>query len=304
MAEFEPQHEQINRGDLFFLTHPGTEDIFSGFGLAHQPGRNDLLVGVLMVDRPNPVDPLWLRQVEQTFGGYQLVPVTAAGERGILCRMHIEPDSHNHLHQYPFEKAYALQESLKPFLDKPPKPAFRMHWSHEQRTWLSQIQHPNELPEELQAILQTTGYGCLAVEADIGVVHICHASDEDIASFVNQPVMKRWQLIKMPTAPLIRLELEILDDPDYPFLFESFLNVAEEGQAKILAQLAGQERLYLAFYGDDLGYRHTKVVPHDIQSWQLLDELILEAEKYWSQLAPERRDFDLAKKLFQRHLSS
>ena len=163
MGETEPQHEIIHRGDLFFLNHPETDDIFSGYGLAIQPGRSDLLVGVLMVDRPHPVDPLWLRQVEETFGEYQLVPMTAAGERGLLCRMHIDSDSIPHLQRYPYEKAYAIQEALELFLDHPPNPAFRMHWSVEQGVWLSQIQQLNELPEELRDVLKMTGYGCLPV---------------------------------------------------------------------------------------------------------------------------------------------
>jgi len=298
MGETEPQHELIHRGDLFFLNHPGTDDIFSGYGLAVQPGRNDILVGILMVDRPHPVDPLWLRQVEEIFGEYQLVPMTAAGERGILCRMQIEADSIPYLHRHPFEKVYALQEALQPFLDHPPKPAFRMYWSAEQGVWLSQIQQPNELPEELRDVLKMTGYGCLAVEADIGIVHVCHAPDVDIAGFADQLVISCWQLIKMPTAPLIRLELAILDNPDSRFLFESFLNVADENQANILAQLAGQDNLYLAFYGDDLGYRNARVIPHDIQQWQLLDELTAEAARYWESLPPDNRDYDQAKAMF------
>ena len=60
--------EIVNRGDLFFLDHPGTEGIFSGYGIALKYGRKDLLAGLLMVDRPNPVDPTWLRQVEESFG--------------------------------------------------------------------------------------------------------------------------------------------------------------------------------------------------------------------------------------------
>jgi len=271
---------------------------FSGYGLAVQLGRNDLLVGVLMVDRPYHVDPLWLRQVEETFGEYQLVPMTAAGERGLLCRMHIDPDSIPHLQRYPYEKAYAIEEALEPFLDHPPNPAFRMHWSVEQGVWLSQIQQPNELPEKLRDVLKMTGYGCLAVEADIGIVHVCHAPDVDIAGFADQPVISCWQLIKMPTAPLIRLELAILDNPDSRFLFESFLNVADEDQANILAQLAGQDNLYLAFYGDDLDYRYARVIPQDIQQWQLLDELTAEAHRYWESLPPEGRDYDQAKAMF------
>jgi hypothetical protein len=76
--------------------------------------------------------------------------------------------------------------------------------------------------------------------------------------------------------------------------------VAEEDQANILAQLASQDRLYLAFYGDDLDYRYTKIIEHDEQQWQQLDELVDRAGSYWSELSPEERDFDRAKAEFMR----
>ena len=64
MVEREPAKETIGRGDLFFLWHPGTGQIFSGYGLAMRPGSKDLLSGLLMVDRPRPADPEWLAEVE------------------------------------------------------------------------------------------------------------------------------------------------------------------------------------------------------------------------------------------------
>ena len=300
MGELEPQHEIIQRGELFFLDHPGSEEIFSGYGLSMQPGRNDLLVGVLMVDRPHPADPFWLRQIEETFGDYQLLSMTSTGERGILCRMKVEPDSIGNLRKYAFEQSYAIQEALQPFLDQPPKPIFGMHWDDELNTWLSQIQPPNELPQELREIFEKMGYGCLAVEADIGIIHVCHASDFDITGFEDKQVISQWQLIQMPTAPLIRLELTVLDHLENPYRFESFLNVASEDQADILAQLTSQENLMLAFYGDDLEFQYAKVIPHDIQQWQMLDEITAEATRYWESLPPERRDYDLAKETFSQ----
>jgi hypothetical protein len=36
-----------------------------------------------------------------------------------------------------------------------------------------------ELPQELREVFQGFGYGCLAVETDIGVAHICHAADAE-----------------------------------------------------------------------------------------------------------------------------
>ena len=298
MGEREPFKECIQRGDIYLLIHPGAEGIFSGYGLATTSGRNDALVGLLMVDRPYKVDPSWLNRVEEVFGEYQLVPMAASGERGILCRMQIDIDSIQHLQKYPFENTNTVQQALLPLLDSPPKPVFKMFWDPEHYLWRSQIQYPNELPEELKAMLKKTGYGCLAAEADIGVVHVCHAPDIDIVGFVEKPVISRWQLIKMPNAPLIRLELIIIDNPVNPFRFESFLNVAEEDQAFILAQLANQESLYLAFYGDDLEYKYTKSIPHDFQQWQLLDEFTEEAKCYWESIPQEEQDFDKAKAIF------
>ena len=41
---------------LLFLWHPGTRDIFSGYGLAIAPLH---LIGLMMVDHPRTVDPVW-----------------------------------------------------------------------------------------------------------------------------------------------------------------------------------------------------------------------------------------------------
>ena len=145
------------------------------------------------------------------------------------------------------------------------------------------------------------GYGCLAVESTVGVLHLCHAPDRDIEGFRGKPALTKWQLIEMPTAPLVRLEAVIYDDPIQPYRFESFLNVGEEDQLNVLAELAGQEELHLVFFGDDLEYRFTKSLPHDEQQWQQLDGIISRALAYWEHLPPAQRDFDWAKAAFMNH---
>jgi hypothetical protein len=152
-----------------------------------------------------------------------------------------------------------------------------------------------ELVPELKELFRETGYGCVPVESDIGVIHICHATDADIAGFTNKPVWYQWQLIQMPSAPLVRLEIVIVDQPVNPYRFESFLNVGSEDQAHVLSTLANQDSLYLAFYGDALTYTYTKTLPHTEQQWQQLDALIVQATDYWQQLHPDFRDFDRAK---------
>ncbi|MCI0648007.1 MAG: hypothetical protein L0332_30840 [Chloroflexi bacterium] len=298
MKEREPHKEIIGKGELFFLWHPGTKEVFSGYGLTMQAGSKEFLVGILMVDRPRPADPAWLKAVEEAFGEYELVMMTATEERGIVCQMQIEPDSLPYLRRFPAAKSAAIELALKPLLETIPKPAFTLRWDAAARLWQSQIAPSAELPPEIREVFEQTGYGCMAVEANTGIVHICHAADADIEGFAGKPVRYQWQLILMPTAPLIRLELVILDNPRNPYRFESFLNVAEADQARVLARLAGQDRLYLVFYGDGLGYRFTQAVPQSLQQQQRLDEIAAQAAAYWDALPPKRRDFDRAKAEF------
>ena len=122
--------------------------------------------------------------------------------------------------------------------------------------------------------------------------------DADIEGFRGKPASYSWELIEMPTAPLVRLAVQVFDRPLNPFLFESFLNVGEDDQLAVLNQLAGQDKLFMAFYGGDLGYRYAKVISHDEQQWQQLDEIVIWAFDYWNDLPSDLRDFDGAKAEF------
>ena len=298
MGEREPQSERLSRGELLCLYHPGTNDVFSGYGLVMEDDETGDLVGLLMVDRPFPANPFWLARIEEAYGECDLVPMTSTGARGLVCRMQIEPDSRQHLRYLPPAFGHLLQEALQPLLEEPPAPTLALRWDEDRRVWLSEMVFRNELPPAVREVFERTGYGCLAVESRRGIVHVCHASDEDIDNFADKPVEARWDLIEMPSAPLVRLELLVYDDPRDPFCFESFLNVAAPDQLAVLAELAGQEELYLAFYGDDLTYRYTAIVPHDEGQWQRLDEIISRAEAYWAGLPEAERDFDRAKALY------
>ena len=133
MREREPRKETIETGDLLFLGHPGIENAFSGYGITVEQGRKDLLVGVLMVDRPKPADPEWLSRVEKAFGKYRFVRMTKTGERGILCYMLIEPESAQHICEFSFEQSTAIKSAINPLLEHPPKPTFYMRWNEEMK---------------------------------------------------------------------------------------------------------------------------------------------------------------------------
>ena len=143
MGERELQKEIINKGELYFLWHPSTENVFSGYGLTMNAGSKEHLVGLLMIDRPPQDVDTWLQAVAGAFGSYQLVAMTATGERGILCQMQIEPQSQPFLKQFPSEKTAAIESALQPLLEEQPNPIFVMNWDEERRVWVSQLAAPD-----------------------------------------------------------------------------------------------------------------------------------------------------------------
>lgn len=119
-------------------------------------------MGILMVDRPQAADPAWLRAIEARFGSCQLVPMTATGERGLVCRMQIEPDSLPYLRRFPTTQSDAIRTALEPMLADHPKPAFTLHWSEKARAWCSQFTPSVGLPSEIREAFDRTGSGCPA----------------------------------------------------------------------------------------------------------------------------------------------
>jgi hypothetical protein len=53
-----------------------------------------------------------------------------------------------------------------------PTPVFTLRWDEEARNWRSECVATTELPEEIRRVFEEFGYGCLAAETNIGVVHI------------------------------------------------------------------------------------------------------------------------------------
>jgi hypothetical protein len=130
-------------GELFFLLHPG-EVQFSGYGLTVERGSARRLVGILMVDRPQPVSQQWLTEVERRYGRYELYPMTQSGERGIACQMWIVEASLIYVKKLPGKFTRLLQETLFPFLTFPPNPQFDVQWNAAMRLWQSSFREPRE----------------------------------------------------------------------------------------------------------------------------------------------------------------
>ncbi len=149
------QGRHAHRGHaVLFLWHPDTKDIFSGYGLVLAPGH---LVGLVMVDRPEPVDPGWLETIHNAFGSYQLVAMTQRGERGLVCQMLIAPESTQYLRILPDVRIGALRDVLRPLLGDLPMVTLALAWSPDNHCWVSQIVDPRVPLFPLGMIVGTNG---------------------------------------------------------------------------------------------------------------------------------------------------
>lgn len=121
---------------LRFLWHPGTRECFCGYGLALRPAH---LVGLVMIDRPEPADPTWLAAIQRTFGDYQITAMTHSGERGLVCQMRIVADSTRYLRVFASPRTQAIRDALLPLLDHLPRVTLALSWHPESKRWVSQI---------------------------------------------------------------------------------------------------------------------------------------------------------------------
>jgi len=127
--------------ELKFLWHPGTKDIFSGYGLLVGPAH---LVGIVMVDRPKIADPTWLKEIEEMFGEYQLTVMTKAGERGMVCQMLVAEESVQYVRAFDHSITQPIREVLLPLLGSLPAVTLAMRWDPLIRFWVSTIMRGGE----------------------------------------------------------------------------------------------------------------------------------------------------------------
>ena len=127
---------------------------------------------------------------------------------------------------------------------------------------------------------------------------VTHAADSDIERFRNAQVLWRWELIEMPSAPLIRFRSAILDDPESPYLLEHFLNVDDADQARCLSLLVRQEELSFDFFGDE--YTYSKRISHPQRMREGLERMVRRAIEVCGDIPEAQRDFDQAKAAWQR----
>jgi len=114
MKEREPRKEPIGKGELLYLCHPDDENNIFGYGLTMEPNNPGYLVGMVNVDRTQPVSAGWLKAIGELYGGYHLFPMTADGQRGIACKLQIEAESLPYLRRLPLSKPATALPPWKP----------------------------------------------------------------------------------------------------------------------------------------------------------------------------------------------
>lgn len=92
-----------------------------------------------MVDRPVVADPRWLAELEEVFGPSQLTVMSAGGERGLVCQMHIAPESAQHVRRLAHPLAAGITQMLLPLVHEPPAVTLALAWDTASGSWVSQI---------------------------------------------------------------------------------------------------------------------------------------------------------------------
>lgn len=170
---------KIKRGTVYSLWHPGRR-LFSGYGLTVEPGRTDLLVGLLMIDRPLPVDPAWLGLVSIMFGHVELYQMTHDGDQGLACQMFIGEDSRAFVRPVRLPDAEAFQAVLMPFLDQLPNPRLELSWDRQRKLWRSRFRLdpegvvPGQPRFHLGEIVATPGAAAALLEANQSPATLLH----------------------------------------------------------------------------------------------------------------------------------
>lgn len=128
---------------LYFLTHEGKPEIFSGYGIPLNEGEKSPLIGMLMVDRPSRCPETYIRELRETFGEAIIGPMTTGGDRGLYTRMSIGDPLSLYLVRDDLcppsmeETKYVLNLALEGgFL---PRTRLKMHWSRKDHLWISEF---------------------------------------------------------------------------------------------------------------------------------------------------------------------
>lgn len=138
----------MSKKTLYFLTHEGEPESFSGYGIPILEDEKSPLIGMLLVDVPEEGLEDYFDKIYKTFGEFMVGPVTRKGEMGMYAEMWVEDPFSEKLLKQGIGDSVAqdigeiLRKSLKSgFL---PNPKFKVRWTREGRIWVRELflDHP------------------------------------------------------------------------------------------------------------------------------------------------------------------
>ena len=153
---------------------------------------------------------------------------------------------------------------------------------------------PLTLPPELVEAIKDDDYACLTLATSRGTAIVAKLPGAEIEGLRGTyPIQMRHELFGHPAGPVIRLTATLFDDPDRPFLLETFINVDEDDQRADYAAFARQDEISLLFCDERHQHRLGKTVGNG--SRNQIPAILQAAEELLVGIPAEERNFNQAK---------
>jgi|GEM_PF-6177179 len=137
--------------------------------------------------------------------------------------------------------------------------------------------------------------GCIAIKEKGHVSLSMKLSNDDIPSIPSFSILYRFEIYKLPTYPLIRLYLELFDNPERdPIKGEVLFDV--ENDREMLNLLCNQPLLNIHFFNEENKYISSKEIPFFLSQRDILTNVINDATNFLSPIS--KKDIALALKDF------
>jgi hypothetical protein len=150
------------------------------------------------------------------------------------------------------------------------------------------------LPPELIEAIKDDDYACVTLATDRGTALVAKLPASEIDAFRGTyPIQLRHELFEHPAAPVIRITATLYDNPDQPFLLETFINIADADQRTDYAEFADQDELPILFYDDQHQFRLAKAVNNGPR--ETVPQILEVADRLLHQISEGCLDFDRAK---------
>ncbi len=134
---------------------------------------------------------------------------------------------------------------------------------------------------------------CVTARTTDGTAFVVKAPADEIDRLSGPlSVAVAHELYAAATAPVLRTLLIFRDDPQRPFVVETFTNIADPAQRADFAQLAEQETAAVEFYDEGFTRRLTKRIT--LGGGNQLTQVLAHAQEYRRRIPEGGYDFDRA----------